>query len=244
MPRLLPALAVALALLAPGCLSPDDLIVAASAPKTASGMTVFVVADKGLLSRFAGASADYVIYYGDRIAYPPAGKGGSFEVSGRAGSVFIPYDLFVVGNGDYDVLVHYGGAQARARVNVQKWASYVWLHPSFKDNEVVVETALQSASGGDAADRVLAHGELVLTLKYHGKDGTANANVAQFTQETRNDQITTLVEVPLARFDQGPGWYSFEPLFHNLEAANNVQVPPDPAMANSQPPFNWIYVGT
>lgn len=242
MPRRARILAVALALLAPGCLSSDDLLLAASAPKAASGMTLFLVADKGILSRFASGNADYVLYYGDKIVYPPGGRGGTLEVEGRTGSAFVPYDRFVVGNGLYDVVVHYAGGEARTRVNVQKWVNYVYLHPFQKDNEVIVESVLQSASGGDPSDRILAHGELILTLKYHGKDGTLNSNVAQFTQQTSNDQTSTYLEVALQRFDQGPGYYSFEPLFHNLEAEDNVQVPPDPAMANSQPPFNWIYI--
>jgi hypothetical protein len=85
-------------------------------------------------------------------------------------------------------------------------------------------------------------GELVLTLKYHGRDGTLDENVAQFTVETQNDQVSTDLEVARARFDHGPGLYSFEPVFHNAEARNNVQVQGDPAMANTQPPFNWISI--
>lgn len=239
------ALLVALALTPAlsGCVLADDLIVAASAPKAASGMTLFLVANRGFVSRLSSApSAEYVIYYGDQLVYPPAGKGGSFDVNGRTGTAFVPYDRFVVGNGEYDVLVRYNGAESRTRVHVDKWARFVYLHPYEKDGEVIVESALQSASGGDARDRILASGELVLTLKYRGKDGSGDLNVAQISVPTRNDQTSTYTEVARSRFDQGPGYYSFEPLFHNHEARGNLQVPPDPAMANSQPPLNWILI--
>jgi hypothetical protein len=124
-----------------GCLTPSDLLVAASAPKAASGMTIFVVADKGILSRFASGNAEYVIYFGDKTVYPPAGKGGTVEVTGRSGSVFVPYQNFVVGNGEYDVLVRYAGSEARARVHIDKWVSYVYLHPFDRGDLIVVESA-------------------------------------------------------------------------------------------------------
>lgn len=226
-----------------GCLSSNDLLVALSAPKAASGMTIFLIADKSMLARVtAGTNAEYVVYFGDKIVYPPAGKGGTFEMNGRSGSEFVPYDRFVIGNGEYDVLVRYAGAETRARVHVDKWVNFVYLHPFDKGDHVVVEAALQSASGGNVEDRVLAHGELVLTLKYHGRDGTQDVNVAQFDIETRNDQAFTDLDVAKAAFNQGPGYYSFEPVFHNAEAKDNVQVRGDPAMANTQPPFNWILI--
>ena len=235
---LLPAIGV----LFSGCITADDLLVALSAPKTASGMTIFLVADKGLLSRFASGNADYVVYFGDKIVYPPLGKGGSFEVSGRSGSTFIPYDRFVVGNGEYDVLVRYAGTETRSRVHVEKWVSYVYLHPFAKDDLVVVESALQSATGGSASDRILAHGELILTVKYRGLDGSSDENVAQFTTQTQNTDVSTQYSIARSRFDHGPGYYSFEPLFHNIEARDNVQVKGDPTMANTAPPFNWIFL--
>src|SRR5438093_1237394 len=58
-------------LMLPGCITPTDLLVAASAPKSASGMTVFLAVDKSVLARLSGGNAEYVIYYGDQIAYPP-----------------------------------------------------------------------------------------------------------------------------------------------------------------------------
>src|SRR5438067_3418690 len=87
----------------------DPLVVALSAPKADGGMTLFLVTQAGALSRLSDTthSAEYQIYYGDQLVYPPGGHGASFAVSGRSGSVFIPYNLFVVGNGDYDVVVSF-----------------------------------------------------------------------------------------------------------------------------------------
>jgi hypothetical protein len=225
----------------------DPLIVALSAPKAASGMTLFLVTQQSFVSRLSDVShdAEYEIHYGDRLVYPPGGHGAGFPVSGRTGSVFIPYDLFVVGNGDYDVVVHYAGTDARARVTVQKWVSYVLIHPfdqSVNGNGIVVEAALASATGGAPQDRVLSAGELVLTLHYHGRDGADDRVVGQIVAQTRDDQISTDLPIPQDRFDQGPGYYSFEPVFHNAEAIDNVQVTGDPTMAHHDPPWNWIYV--
>lgn len=225
-----------------GCLGRDPLIIALSAPKAASGMTIFVVTEDNALDKFRDLNAEYAIYFGDKLIYPPAGRGASFQVEGRTGTVFVPYDLFVVGNGEYDVLVRYAGEETRSRVRVEKWVQYVWLHPFDRGDVVVVEAALSSATGGRPEDRILSHGELILTIKFRGADGTLDRTVSQITAETRNDRTATNVPVPKSRLSQGAGYYSFEPLFHNLEARDNVQVQPDPTMANLRPPWNWIYV--
>ncbi|MFA5861817.1 MAG: hypothetical protein WDA16_09000 [Candidatus Thermoplasmatota archaeon] len=238
--------AVALAPLLSGCVTVggDPLIIALSAPKAASGMTLFLVTQQGFVSRLADVSpnAEYAIYYGDRLVYPPGGHGAGFRVDGRAGSAFIPYDRFVVGNGDYDVLVTYSGIQTRARVTVEKWVNYVFLHPFDKGNTIVVEAALASATGGAPENRVLASGDLVLTLHYRGRDGADDRIIGSVVGQTQNDEISTAVPIPTSRFTQGPGYYSIEPRFHNLEAIDNVQVTGDPTMANHVPPWNWIYV--
>lgn len=241
------AYALALALLAPallsGCvLGGEPLIIAISAPKAERAMTVFLVTETSFFDRFRELSAEYAIYYGDRLIYPPAGRGASFPMEGRTGSVVIPYNLFVVGNGEYDVVVRYAGEETRARARVEKWVDYVWLRPFDRGETVVVETALSSATGGRPEDRILAHGELVLTIHYHGTDGKLDRIAGQVSAETRNDRTATHVQVPKSRLTQGAGYYSFEPLFHNLEAKLNVQVPGDPTMANLRPPWNWIYI--
>jgi hypothetical protein len=222
----------------------DPLIVALSAPKAASGMTLFLVTQQGSLARMSDVthSAEYAIYYGDRLVYPPGGHGATFPVQGRSGSVFIPYDLFVVGNGDYDVLVTYAGTQSRSTVTVQKWVNYVYLRPFDKGDTIVVEAALATATGGAPQDRVLSAGDLVLTLHYHGRDGADDRVIGSVVGQTQDDQISTDVPVPRDRLSQGPGYYSFDPLFDNDEAINNVQVGADPTMQNNIPPANWIYV--
>jgi len=236
-------LALALAAIAPGCVFPNDLIVGVSAPKQASGMTVFVIGDKGLFHSLSSDAAEYVVYYGDKIAYPPGGKGGTISMHGRSGELFLPYDYFVLGNGEYDVVVRFAGIEQRSRVHVEKWVQYVYLHPFDKGSNVEVQVALESSAGGHPEDRILASGELILNIKYRGLDGTQSQNVAQISVTTRNDQTATTVEIARSQLNAGPGYYSFEPLFHNQEARDNLQVGPDPTMANYQPPFNWIYLG-
>jgi hypothetical protein len=242
--RFLPiALVLVLLAASTGCvLGREPLIVALSAPKSESGMTLFLATESAYLDRFRDLAAEYAIYYGEKLIYPPAGRGATFQVDGRIGTAFIPYNLFVVGNGEYDVLVRYAGEEVRGRVRVEKWVDHVWLHPFDRGDIVSVETALSSATGGRPEDRILSVGELILTIKYHGPDKKLDRVVGQVTAETRHDRTSTNVPVPKARLSQGAGYYSFEPLFHNLEARDNVQVAGDPTMANLDPPWNWIYV--
>lgn len=220
----------------------DMLIVAVSAPKAANAMTIFLATDFGPLEEYRDLNAEYEIHYGDKLIYPPTGEGATFSVKDRRGTEVVPYDLFVVGNGQYDVIIRYGGEVTRSRVTVEKWVDHVWLHPFERGPTVTVETALSSATGGRPEDRILAHGEIILTIRYHGTDGRSNALVGQVSSETRNDRVATHIAVPKSSLSRGPGYYSFEPLFHNLEARNNLQVDGDPTMANLRPPFNWIYV--
>ena len=235
--------AVILFLLSSGCvIGRDPLIIAVSAPKSQSAMTLFLVTEGGPLDRYRDLSAEYEIHFGDRLIYPPAGRGATFLVDGRTGTVEIPYDLFVVGNGEYDVIVRYAGEQTRSRVSVEKWVEHVWLRPFERGDAIVVEVALSSATGGRPDDRILAHGELILTIRYRGPQGDQDRVVGQVSAETRHDRTATPIAVSKTRLSQGAGYYSFEPLFHNLEARDNVQVEGDPTMANLRPPWNWIYV--
>jgi hypothetical protein len=234
-----------LALVVPlsGCAAFEEpLIVAASAPRAASGMTLFVVTEKGLLEGFQDLKAEYRIYFGDRLIYPAGGQGGVIPIEGRTGSAFVPYNNFVVGNGEYDVVVSQGGTEVRTRVHVEKWVQYVRVQPMDKGDRILVQAALSSATGAKPDDRILSEGDLLVTMKYRGKDGREERTIGQVATTTRNDHVSTTVEVPRFRLSQGAGYYSFEPLFHNAEAVNNVQVPGDPTMANAYPPANWIYV--
>lgn len=220
----------------------DSLIVAVSAPKASNAMTIFLATDLGPLEQYRDISAEYEIHFGDELVYPPAGRGATFPVEERRGTEIVPYELFVVGNGEYDIIVRYGGDVTRTRVAIEKWVDHVWLHPFDKGDVVNVEVALSSATGGRPDDRILSHGELILTIHYRGPDGKLDRVVGQVSAETRNDRTATIVPVAKSRLSQGAGYYSFEPLFHNREARNNVQVDGDPTMANLRPPWNWIYV--
>lgn len=228
-----------------GCLGfgRDPLIIAASAPKAASGMSLFL-ATTGTLDDLRDAPAEYAIYYGERLIYPPGGRGATFDVKDRSGTAFIPYSQFVVGNGEYDILVRYAGSESRVRVNVQKWAEYVFLHPFESGGNVRVETALSSATGGNPSDRILAEGDLILEIHYRGLNGDEDRNIGSIRATTKHDRAATSVLVPKSRLTAGPGWYSFEPTFHNGEARNNLQVKADPTMANRDPPWNWIFIRT
>lgn len=221
-----------------------ELIVAASAPKASGGMTLFVAESPGLVDRARTGfqQAEYAIYHGEKLVYPAGGKGATFTIKDRAGSVFVPYNLFVVGNGDYDIVIRYDGDEYRARVGVQKWASYVYLHPYDMGSIVRVDVALQSATGGAPEARILAQGELLLEIVYRGLDGSEDRSLGTIRSATSHDTTSTRVDVPRSRLSAGPGYYSFEPLFHNGEAKNNVQVKADPTLANRDPPWNWIYI--
>lgn len=223
---------------------PDVLIVALSAPKQSSGMTLFLFSEESVIDRLGDGhrTAEYAVYYGDRVVYPPGGRGASFPVDEQTGSVFIPYNLFVVGNGEYDVVVRFDGSETRGRVNVEKWANYVYVRPIDRGSVLLVEAALASGTGAGAEDRILAAGELIVEIHYRGKDGREDRTIGSIVTETRNDQTATGVSVPKSRLTQGAGYYSFEPLFHNQEAQNNVQVKGDPTMRNHQPPYNWYYL--
>lgn len=226
-----------------GCvLFEEPIIIAASAPRAASGMTLFVVQQDGWIDRFRDEKTEYAIYFGDRLIYPSVGKGALVEFDGRTGTAFVPYSHFVVGNGDYDVVITQGDAEVRTRVHVEKWVEYVRVLPFDKGDRILVEAALSSATGARPQDRILSEGDLLVTLTYRGKDGQEERTIGQVATTTRNDRVSTRVEVPRFRLSQGPGYYSFDPLFHNAEAVNNVQVPGDPTMANLHPPANWIYV--
>lgn len=241
-------LALALAVLVAGAAAAgfvrateSGVIVAANAPRASSGMTLFVVQQPGLLDRLSDPRAEYAIYYGNDVVYPLGGKGATIPFDGRTGSVFVPYNLFVVGNGDYDVVIRTGDDEYRTRVGVQKWVNHVWLHPFDTGNHVRVEVALGSATGGNPSDRILAEGELLVEMRYRGLDGKEDRSLTTFRAKTQHDQTSTSIDVPRSAFSAGPGYYSFEPLFHNGEAKNNLQVKADPTMANRNPPWNWMY---
>ncbi|HEX2021096.1 MAG TPA: hypothetical protein VHH36_00160 [Candidatus Thermoplasmatota archaeon] len=236
--------AVALVPALSGCLqfSGGSFIVAASAPRAASGMTVFLAQQPGFFDGNAPSAAEYTILYGDKVVYPLGGRGATFNVVDRTGSAFVPYNLFVVGNGDYTVVVRHGDDEMRVRVPVHKWASYVFLHPFDTGDEVRVEAALSSATGGSPESRVLASGELSLQIVYRGLDGEEARPLSHRRVATDHDETSTRIDVERGELSAGPGCYSFEPLFHNAEAKNNLHVKADPTLANQDPPWNWLCI--
>lgn len=239
------ALLLAGPLLTAGCvgITTADVIVAASAPKAASGMTLFMALQPGVVDRLSDTQrAEYTIYYGDKVVYPLGGKGATFTFQGRSGSVFVPYNLFVEGNGDYSVVLRHDGDEYRTRVGIHKWANYVFVHPSDKGSVIRVEAALGSGTGAAPETRVLTKGELVVDVVYRGLDGKEQRPLNRVRVPTDHTDTSTRVDIPRSYLSAGPGYYSFEPLFHNAEAKNNVQVKADPTMANRNPPWNWIYI--
>lgn len=244
--RILLALLVA-ALVAPataGCLRAvtGSIVVGASAPQASAGMSLFVAEQSGVLDAGSKSDAEYVVSFGDKVVYPPGGRGAVVKLSDGQGTAFVPYDVFVVGNGEYDVTVRHEGQEARTRVAIHKWASYVYVRAFDRGSgPVEVVAALQSATGGRPEDRILAEGELLVSIHFRGLRGDEDRPLGMVRAQTNHDATSTTVPVDRGRLSAGPGYYSFEPLFHNAEAKNNVQVKADPTLANRFPPWNWIH---
>lgn len=239
-PMVLVAILIASSVLA-GCVDGRaSLLVAVSAPKESGGVTLFAVREAGI---GAPDVAEYDIRYGGRVIYPPSGKGAEFKVSREGASVFVPYSLFVVGNGEYEARVRYNGEEIAARFPVAKWVNYVFLHPFDRGARVDVDVQLSRTTGGLPNDRVLTEGDLVLEVHYRGQDGKRDKLLNPPIKVTTDGSSTfTRVEVPRSRLSEGPGYYSFEPVFHNKQAKGNLWVPADPTMEDRNPPWNWIYV--
>lgn len=219
----------------------DGVYAVVSAPAESGGMTIFVLVERTLQNN--DGQANYLIRFGDEIVYPPGGLGGTIPVTDGRGMIFIPYDLFVVGNGKYEVEVEFGGDRAIVPTEVEKWVNYVYLHPYDRGNKIVIDAQLSRATGGAPSGRILAEGELLLQLRYRGQNGEQDRSIGQPIRAiTDPDQSFVRVEVPRSAFSSGSGYYSVEPVFHNYQAKGNLWVGPDPAMAQRSPPWNWIYV--
>lgn len=237
---------VPLALLAPalaGCVQEGNLLATASAPKEGGGMTILL----GVVGLKADGAATFVIKKEGQVLYPPGGFAKApLAVADGQGSTFVSYNAFVVGNGIYEVLVEYGGLSRSAFVEVDKWVEYVYLHPILRGANVLVDAQLSRASGGAPQDRIIAEGDLRLTVWYRGLDGKARdgAPVKVVSTRTPADETYTQVLIPKTSFNRGPGWYEVEPKFDNYQASGNVGVTADPSMAHRSPPWNWICLDT
>lgn len=224
-----------------GCLGgfSPDLLVSASAPITSDGITVFASTPDG----DASGQASYRIEREGRIVYPPGGLGGVVPMANGHGSVFVPYERFVEGNGPYTLVVTFDGDEARTVFQVEKWVEFVYLHPYYKGGRAWIDLQLSKAMGGSPDDRVVSRGDLIIQVDYRGLDGRVRQSSGVIRQVTPDDATFTRIEIPRSVIDDGPGYYSFEATFHNDEAKGNTGVKNDPSLAQRSPPWNWLYVG-
>lgn len=235
-----------LVLLAPalaGCLAEGRLLATATAPKEGGGMTILL----GAVDLKADGQASFVVKKEGRVIYPPGGFAkGAIPIASGQGSTFVPYLSFVVGNGIYEVVAEYEGKKQVVAVTVEKWVEYVYLHPILRGANVQVDAQLSKASGGQPVDRIIAEGDLILTVWYRGLDGKARdgAPVRIVTVKTPEDETYTQVQIPKSAFGRGPGWYEIDPKFDNRQASGNNGVRADPSMAQRSPPWNWICIDT
>ncbi len=219
----------------------ERLLVVVSAPREGGGLTIFAATQGGMLP--SAENAEFEIRYGEETVYPPGGSGAEFAMRRDGGAVFVPYSLFVVGNGDYEVLVRHEGKQIRSRATIEKWVSFVYLHPFDRGSKIVVDAQLSRSTGGLPTDRILAEGDLILELHYRGADGKRDKFLGPALKiHTSPSESFTRIEVPRSRFSEGAGYYSVEPVFHNDQAKGNYWVPADPTMEDRNPPWNWIHV--
>lgn len=246
MMRLLLAAGLVVAPALAGCIGGGEtLIVVANAPRLANGMSIAVAVPRGLFGPAEGF-ASFIVSYQGRAVYPFGGVLGApvFIQEGK-GAAFVPYADFVVDNGDYVVAVEFQGREASARVPVEKWVNWVYVL-SYVRNETLVADIVLETSSGSPGQRVFAAGQLDLEVRYRGEEGEANEmRLARVLRTDGRDDFVR-VGIPLGDLERSGqrnrGFYSVEATFHNDEANGNKQVPMDPALANSTPPANWVYL--
>lgn len=243
------ALLLALPLLA-GCLgSGSAFVVVASAPVVSNGLTV-LVANAGSVLGPVDGRASFVVRYAGEVVYPPGGVQGAIDLRAGKGSAFVPYNYFVLGNGDYEVEVSFGGSTERHTVAIEKWVNYVFLQAycdqskrcAYAPSKNLKIDAVLEHTAGLTGDRVVAKGTLNVDLRYHGEAKDRNAYAYGFSTDVPGESTFVRVEVPLAKFATRTGWYSVETTFHNEQALGNTWVGNDPAMARTEPPANWVWI--
>lgn len=242
------AAALAVVVLAPafsGCLGPNPSVVA-SAPKKGNGLTVTVSTETGPI-RGASDEITYSITYNGEEVYPPPGLETIELDDAGLGSFFVPYEEFVVGNGDYQI--HVADGEARTSVDVQKFVEYVFLNPYVEQPEdeedtFFIDLTLQGSQGGRPQDRVIAKGEAQIDVMYRGENGTKNESAHSFQVITNPDRTFTRTSFPLEEMDQykGEGYYSVHVSFDNFQARGNFGVGLDPSLRDGDPPRHWVYV--
>lgn len=237
------ALPYAAGLLGPS--GPANMVVVASAPRLSNGLTIAVGVPRTVFEDGEG-NAFYVISRQGQALYPPGGViGGVIAMAEGRGSAFVPYENFVVGNGEYEVEVSFKDKRALARTSVDKWVNYVYVFPYLRNDTVVADIVLEHTSGMPN-DRIFTSGQLNVRLNYRGEDGAAEPE-PRFTTtlEVSGVESFTRLTIPLddiQRTDRNRGYYSVEATFHNDQASGNNNVPLDPALEQANPPTNYVYL--
>lgn len=241
-----PAALLALLPLLAGCLGPSEasLVLVASAPRLANGMTIAFAVPRGLFSEPEGG-ASYYVSLGEQVVYPAGSVlGAPLLLQNGRGAEFVPYQNFVVENGQYTVTVLYEDKRSTAMVDVTKWVHWVYVLPYVRNDTFVADLVLERTSG-EPNDRIFAAGQLNLELRYRGEDGQSNDTRYARAYILDGSQSFQRVSVPVEALQQGPrnrGWYSVEATFHNFQANGNNHVPMDPALGSAKPPTNWVYL--
>lgn len=242
--------ALAVLVLLPGLLSgclggagQPDLVVVASAPRIANGMTIAVGVPRTLFEDGEGI-ATYVISHGGAVLYPPGGVGAFIQLAEGRGSAFVPYQNFVVGNGEYEVTVHYKDRSALVRASVEKWVQFVYVFP-YQRNETIVADVVLEGGSGEPNYRIFAAGQLNLQVRYRGENMTEDE--MRLTRVLRHEGLDAYIRVTIPFDDleqrqRNRGYYSVEATFHNEQANGNNNVPLDPALAQADPPTNYVYL--
>lgn len=236
----LAALVVAPALT--GCLGGGAKIVA-SAPLRANGLTLTISAEGGPIGGPPG-EIPYEVTYGGEHVHPPPGLESIELDSNGLGSKFVPYQEFVVGNGDYKVSVGDGDGAESTRVQVQKYVQYVYINPYVEEDRFTIDTTLQSSKGGQPTDRIIAKGLATFDIDYRGNNGSKEQDAHSFTAVTNPDRTFTRVSFPVKEMEhyKGEGYYSVDVTFDNYQADGNLNVGLDPTFGTRDPPRNWVYV--
>lgn len=221
-------------------LSSDRFTVAVSAPESAGGLTLAVAVPSSPLRAMSG-DATYSIRFNGETVYPPGGQGATFSIKDGRGSVFIPYRIFVVGNGEYEVVVTFQDGTERSRSVVQKWVNYVFLAPFDRGSRVAMDILLTRSMGAGPSASIQTGGDLFIDVRYRGADGGLNVPVTRMKYFLTGDDHIPRIEVPKSALSQGPGFYSFDATFYNDQALGNNGVRTDPSLAKTNPPRNWYW---
>ncbi|HEV8361651.1 MAG TPA: hypothetical protein VGR28_14475 [Candidatus Thermoplasmatota archaeon] len=234
---------VLLALPTAGCVgSPEaGMQIVASAPRLANGAAIAVAMPPGLFGYPEGTATFYIMHQG-QIVYPNSGGAGApLPVTAGQGSVFVPYNSFVISNGDYEVRVEFQGTSKVARMPVEKWVNWVYALPYIKNGNLIIDVVLEH-SPGEPNQRVFAAGLLNVDMYYRGSHGEVNQFRVGRQLQTDNTQDFQRIEISLRSFKSERGYYAAEATFANFEAVGNNWVAMDPTLDDYNPATNWVFI--